>query len=427
LGFAPEFAGTTKPSRPSAETVMGKPGLGGLHDYQQEALRELRFCLRSNQGNADKALLELPTGAGKTRVAVESLVMAFLNNDFAAVGPVLWIAQSEELCEQAITTWSEVWREFSDQRSLSINRFFGTHRPRAPELELSVVVATDAMLYEHIEDDSYDWIYAPVAVIVDEAHRAADNKTYRRIFQRLGVDLGNRERPLIGLSATPYRGRNAEATALLAKRFGNNLVQTLGPDPIRELQDREVLARIDHQVLPGTHVTIDESEIGFNTLSKDTLDRVGGDQERTKGIVNHILALPEDWKVLVFMPSVLSAQVLATILKSNGVEAASVSGRSSRGERSKVIAEFKRGALQVLVNCDLLAQGFDAPEIRALYVARPTLSESQYVQMVGRGLRGPKNRGSDRCLVVNLEDTIENVDVDLAYRGFTQYWGVEGQ
>ncbi|RJT97367.1 DEAD/DEAH box helicase [Arthrobacter frigidicola] len=426
LGFTPDFAGTSKPSRPTAETVMGRPGLGALHDYQQEALRELRFCLRSNPGNADKALLELPTGAGKTRVAVESLVMAFLNNDFAAVGPVLWIAQSEELCEQAITTWSEVWREFSDERSLSINRFFGTHRPQAPELELSVVVATDAMLYEHIDDDSYDWIYAPVAVIVDEAHRAADNKTYRRIFQRLGVDLGNRERPLIGLSATPYRGRNAEATALLARRFGNNLVQTLGPDPIKELQDREVLARIDHQVLPGTRLTIDESEKDFNNLSPDTLDKVGGDQERTKGIVKHILALPEDWQVLVFMPSVLSAQVLATILKSEGVQAASVSGRSSRGERSKVISDFKRGSLQVLVNCDLLTQGFDAPQIRALYVARPTLSESQYVQMVGRGLRGPKNRGSERCLVVNLEDTIENVDVDLAYRGFTQYWGVEG-
>ncbi|WP_416405044.1 sacsin N-terminal ATP-binding-like domain-containing protein [Arthrobacter sp. LFS091] len=426
LGFTPEFAGTSKPIRPPAEIVMGKPGLGALHDYQQEALRALRFCLRSNPGNADKALLELPTGAGKTRVAVESLVMAFLSNDFAASGPVLWIAQSEELCEQAITTWSEVWREFSDERSLSINRFFGTHRPQAPELDLSVVVATDAMLYEHIDDDSYDWIYAPVAVIVDEAHRAADNKTYRRIFQRLGVDLGNRERPLIGLSATPYRGRNPEATSLLAKRFGNNLVQTLGPDPIKELQDREVLARIDHQVLPGTHLTIDQSEIGFNNLSQDTLDRVGGDQERTKGIVNHILALPEEWKVLVFMPSVLSAQVLATILKGEGLKAASVSGRSSRGERSKLISDFKRGSLQVLVNCDLLTQGFDAPQIRALYVARPTMSESQYVQMVGRGLRGPKNRGSERCLVVNLEDTIENVDVDLAYRGFTQYWGVAG-
>lgn len=425
LGFTPDFAGTSKPSRPAAQTIMGKPGLGALHDYQQDALRELRFCLRSNPGNADKALLELPTGAGKTRVAVESLVKSFLNNDFRAVGPVLWIAQSEELCEQAITTWSEVWREFSDERSLSINRFFSTHRPQVPELELSVVVATDAMLYEHVGDDSYDWIYAPVAVIVDEAHRAADNKMYRRIFHRLGVDLGNRERPLIGLSATPYRGRNSEVTSLLAKRFGNNLVQTLGPDPIMELQNRGVLARIDHHVLPGTRLAVGASEIELNNLSQDTLNRVGEDQERTTGIVNHIMSLPEDWKVLVFMPSVLSAQVLATILKSKGVHAASVSGRSSRGERAKVISDFKRGSLQVLVNCELLTQGFDAPEIRALYVARPTLSESQYVQMVGRGLRGPKNGGSERCLVVNLEDTIENVDVDLAYRGFTQQWGVE--
>ncbi|MGK7221236.1 sacsin N-terminal ATP-binding-like domain-containing protein [Kocuria flava] len=425
LGFTPDFAGSPKPSRPAAETVMGKPGLGPLHDYQQEALRELRFRLRSNPGNADKALLELPTGAGKTRVAVESLVKAFLDNDFQQIGPVLWIAQSEELCEQAITTWSEVWREFSDERSLSINRFFGTHRPQAPELELSVVVATDAMLYEHLADESYDWIYAPVAVVVDEAHRAANNKLYKMIFERLGVDLGNQERPLIGLSATPYRGRNSEATSLLAKRFGNNLVQTLGTNPIEELQNRGVLARIDHKVLPGIQLSVQQYEIKLNNLSQGTLNRVGEDQERTKGIVNDIMSLPEEWKVLVFMPSVLSAQVLATVLKSKGVNAASVSGRSSRGERTSVISKFKHGDVQVLVNCELLTQGFDAPQIRALYVARPTLSESQYVQMVGRGLRGPRNGGSDRCLVVNLEDTIENVDIDLAYRGFTRYWKVE--
>lgn len=425
LGFPPEFAGTARPSHVATETVMGKPGLGELHDYQREALKELRFLLRSNPGNADKALLELPTGAGKTRVAVESLVKAFLNNDFQTDGPVLWIAQSEELCEQAITTWSEVWRQFSDERSLSINRFFGSHKPFAPEIDLSVVVATDAMLYEHLADDSYDWVYSPVAVVVDEAHRAADNKTYRQIFQRLGVDLEHKERPLIGLSATPYRGRSEDDTRMLARRFGNNLVQTLGDNPIAELQYRGVLARIDHKVLPGSRLSVEKSEIDFNKLSQGTLTRVGQDQRRTMGIVNDILSLPEDWKVLVFMPSVLSAQVLATILKKEGVSAASVSGQSSRGQRASVISDFKKGDLQVLVNCDLLTQGFDAPQVRALYVARPTLSDGNYVQMVGRGLRGPKNGGSERCLVVNLEDTIDNVDIDLAYQGFTKYWRVE--
>lgn len=425
LGFAAEFAGMSRPTRGATETIMGKPGLGDLHDYQREALRELRFLLRSNPGNADKGLLELPTGAGKTRVAVESLVKAFLDRDFQTEGPVLWIAQSEELCEQAITTWSEVWRQFSDERSLSINRFFGYHKPFAPEIDLSVVVATDAMLLEHLDDDTYDWVFSPVAVVVDEAHRAADNKTYRQIFQRLGVDLGHKERPLIGLSATPYRGRSVEDTQMLARRFGNNLVRTLGDNPIGELQDREVLARIDHQVLPGSRLSVEKSEIDFNRLSQGTLNKVGQDQRRTMGIVHHIMSLPEDWKVLVFMPSVLSAQVLATVLKKEGVEAASVSGQSSRGQRASVISEFKKGDLRVLVNCDLLTQGFDAPQVRALYVARPTLNDGYYVQMVGRGLRGPKNGGSERCLVVNLEDTIDNVDIDLAYRGFTEYWRVE--
>ena len=422
LGFDVMFAGERGTSKPTSEVVLGKPGLGPLHDYQNDAVKDIRFILRSRRGHADKGLVELPTGAGKTRVAVEAVVRSFLGGDFDRPGHILWVAQSRELCEQAITSWSEVWREFSDNRSMAICRFYGQYKPDEPEQDVAVVVATDAMLREHLNDETFAWIFDPLAVIIDEAHRAATSTTYTQLLRRLGVNTQAHERPLIGLSATPFSGRNEEASKKLAERFGKSLIQTLGEDPIGELQERRILAQIDHEVLEGSSMTLADTEVERRLISQATLNRVGNDEQRMQRIVKHILSQPSDWKVLVFMPSVLSAQVLAAVLRSEKVAADSVNGQTSQRRREHVIDRFKHADIQVLVNCDLLTQGFDAPSVRALYIARPTLSDSAYIQMVGRGLRGPKNKGSDRCLVVDLQDTVENGSIDLAYRGFESYW-----
>ena len=46
---------------------------------------------------------------------------------------------------------------------------------------------------------------------------------------------------------------------------------------------------------------------------------------------------------------------------------------------------------------------------RVIIVARPVYSPSLYFQMIGRGLRGVKNGGNDRCLILNVRDNIENI------------------
>ena len=53
-------------------------------------------------------MVTLPTGAGKTRVAVEAVVS--WRPPRRLTGPIVWIAQSEELCEQAVQAWAYVWR-----------------------------------------------------------------------------------------------------------------------------------------------------------------------------------------------------------------------------------------------------------------------------------------------------------------------------
>ncbi|MBN1210829.1 MAG: hypothetical protein JXB05_38630 [Myxococcaceae bacterium] len=73
-------------------------------------------------------------------------------------------------------------------------------------------------------------------------------------------------------------------------------------------------------------------------------------------------------------------------------------------ENLKQIERFRGGDLRFLCNVGVLTTGFDAPKADVVCVTRPTTSAIRYEQMVGRGLRGPKNGGTDWCTVLDVQD-----------------------
>lgn len=434
MGFGSEFAGQRAQRQDAEFVVPGATTLPALHDYQARISSELRSTLLEvgSGGRRSKAMVELPTGAGKTRVATQTILQLFIDGELS--GPVLWVAQSQELCEQAVQTFSEVWRGLcTEQRidlPLTIGRLWESNDVQEPDTALSVVVATDAKLEVILGSAEYEWLSSAAAVIVDEGHVAGVSTRYTRIFSWLGVDGRSFERPLIGLSATPFKGTSAKATDQLAARFGRKKLTAFDANPYQELVALGVLARVKHDVLQGAQVRLSDEEareaIRTNRVSGQVLDRVAADHARMGILVDSVMNLAPDRgrSVLVFTPNVLSAQVLAATLRYRGVEAASVSGLTGRQERRDVIKRFKDGEIQVLANCDLLTQGFDAPGVTALYIARPTFSPNAYIQMAGRGLRGPKNGGKEECLIVDMADNFGSADINnlLGFREYEELW-----
>ena len=61
----------------------------------------------------------------------------------------------------------------------------------------------------------------------------------------------------------------------------------------------------------------------------------------------------------------------------------------------------------MLCNYDILTTGFDAPKVDAIINTRLTGSYVLYTQMIGRGLRGPKNGGTKKCIVVDFNPKIK--------------------
>ena len=425
-GFGSDYAG--RRNRPQADefVVPGAVKLNELHGFQEKISSQLQNVLTEDdeEGRALKAMVELPTGAGKTRVATETVLRLFIEGKLR--GPVLWIAQSQVLCEQAVQTWSTVWRGLGDERPLTVGRLWENKTVHEPDTEFSVVVATDAKLDVVIGKTEYGWLSNASAVFIDEAHRAGDSQRYTRILEWLGVAGRGYARPLVGLSATPFKGTSESGTVALARRFGSRKLDALGSEPYKTLADLGVLARVRHRVLEGVDVPLTEKETAeardLRRVNSQVLERIGRDQARLATLVNDIMSLDPDWPVLVFTPSVLSAQVLTATLRYRGIEAASVSGLTGRQERRDVIDRFKAGKISVLANCELLVQGFDAPGVRALYIARPTFSPSAYIQMAGRGLRGPANGGKEECLIVDMADNFGDINEILGYREYEKLW-----
>ncbi|MDP3219176.1 MAG: helicase-related protein, partial [Deltaproteobacteria bacterium] len=125
--------------------------------------------------------------------------------------------------------------------------------------------------------------------------------------------------------------------------------------------------------------------------------------------------------VLVFACSVDHAHMMAEVLARRGHRAAALDGSTPRAVRWRTIQRFRDGGLRVLVNCDLLATGFDAPNVDAVVLARPVESQILYAQMVGRGLRGRKNGGTDVCHVIDYQDRFEALpDLDKLRESFRE-------
>jgi superfamily II DNA or RNA helicase len=431
LGFAPEWAGYPSDSaRDATVQVDGPSRPGDLHPYQRIVVDRIRAMISG--AGPSRGFVSLPTGAGKTRVAVQAVIESAVE-DGGRSGTVVWVAQSDELCEQAVQTWAGLWRALGPAEPLVISRFWSGNDVVEEPDRLQVVVATPEKLASVMHRGDLDWLRAADLVIVDEAHTSIAAE-YTRVLEWLGRRSRTRaeRRLLIGLSATPYRNLNTEETERLAARYDRNRLDdgAFGEaTPHEALQSMGVLARVDHSLITGIDIAMSADELErldkFKILPGQVERRIGDNVERNLRIVEHVAELPDSWTALLFATSVENAKALAALLTYRGIPARSVSASTPPSQRRAYVERFRAGEIRVLTNYNVLAQGFDAPAVRAVYVTRPTYSRNLYQQMIGRGLRGPLNGGSEEVMVVNVADNVEQYGGRLAFYDFEYLWTPE--
>ena len=449
LGFSKEWAGEREERDRKPDSfleVEGPYSLPDLHDYQRTIADNVRTLLRGESGAERRGMISMPTGSGKTRVAVQAIVEAMREDGFRS--GVLWVADRGELCEQAVEAWRQVWSsEGTQEKRLRIYRMWANQPPPSPTNELHVVVATIQKLHAKLPNQSgeYEFLADLKLVVFDEAHRSI-SRTSTSVMEEIGLTRFQRtEEPfLLGLTATPYRGHDEGETRRLVNRYGRKRLDmgAFGNDDtrnvIRELQSMGVLAQADHETIEGETISFDPDELArileaferesslpwlLQSVEKRIEKRIAQSVERTKRIVGaYEKHIEPDWPTLIFATSVEHAQTVAALLNRKGIQSRAVSGQTEPALRRRVVEEFRRGEIQALVNYGVFREGFDAPRTRAIVVARPVYSPNLYFQMIGRGLRGPKNGGNERCLILNVEDNIENFNRVLAFSELDWLW-----
>ena len=376
----------------------------GLFEHQRNAISSVLEILEKSP---HRVVLHMPTGAGKTRTAM-NIVSQYLRVHEPAV--VLWLANSEELCEQAATEFINSWR-VTGNRNINVQRYWGVHK----ELNLNdgVIVAGFQKIYSKFLESPTKFASFGEKVsmiIVDEAHQVIA-PTYRAVVD--AIQSRNPATSLVGLTATPGRTwDDIDSDQQLSHFFARKKV-TLKVDgfdnPVEYLINEGYLARPKFEEIKFDSFTQSEVNDIYSDfeISDKLLKKLANDQLRTLKIVQKIETLAKRHKrILVFATTVEHSDTLAILLGKSGLAARSLSSKTPANERKAIIDWYKDDSdtVKILCNYGILTTGFDAPKTSAAVIARPTKSLVLFSQMVGRATRGIKAKGNKESEIVTVVD-----------------------
>ncbi|WP_210085555.1 DEAD/DEAH box helicase [Mycobacterium sp. OAE908] len=364
-------------------------------------------------GDPPRVMLHMPTGSGKTRTAM-SVVCDLLNEREPRL--IVWLAHSEELCEQAVEEFKNAWTSLGN-RAVSVQRWWGPHTLNQPIVRDGIIVAGLSKAYASAQRSLAD-IGAMAGhvglVVMDEAHQAVA-PTYSLILDVL--TQSGRPTPLLGLTATPGRTWNdIDEDQRLADFFHGHKVslEIEGYDnPVQFLIDEGYLADTEFVRLEYTaEGELSPSEMQQLTEALDIPQSIvrglAADEQRNMLILSRTEAMCRTHnRIIVFAATKDHALVLATVLRARGCWAYAVTGGTPTKDRAGIIAAFKTASDEprVIVNYGVLTTGFDAPQTSAAVIARPTKSLVLFSQMVGRATRGVRAGGNKRAEVATVVDT----------------------
>ena len=363
-----------------------------LRDYQQDCVGQLEA--EHNQENPRHLVLKLPTGAGKTRTSL-TFIRNMMDRSPTPLN-VIWQVHSKLLCDQAATSFEDVWdtvRPINNLRDVWVNRAYNSMLeidaiPEEISAHQFIVVTPDAIQTTPSIDIPIDLI------VVDEAHHGIEEQ---QTLRALLPDV-----PVLGLTATPELTADRHRFNSMYQKIVEPTGKTMGKfrGTVKDwLIQTEVLSKFSEE---NKSIAQAASEsIGFNNVN---LDRPWKDQG---GVCNIISDLADSMmrdhdvkKLLIFCDAVEQCDVIASLLRSRGRRAMSVSGNNPR--KDEIIESFRSKQFEILISVNLLREGYE-PTVDGILMARRNIfhpdNEPLRTQIIGRGLRGPESGGTPHCLV----------------------------
>jgi superfamily II DNA or RNA helicase len=355
-----------------------------LRTYQQDAIDAVKTAWQA--GSRD-TLLVAATGAGKTQMFLR-LLMDELDS---CGGRGLIVAHRQELIDQPLQRIGQMDPDWLMAGVLDRPRV-GILMAEHNDTDRQLTIATVQTLASPKRRAALVAAGPITHLVIDECHHATA-PTYVTLWEELRA--ANASLRHLGVTATPMRadgdGLSRVYAHVAAKITIADLVKT------GYLVQPRWLA-----ISTGISIAGVASRQG-DFVARDLAGRFDTPEGR-RIIVQAYQEYAADRRAIAFTASVAGAHDLAADLNAAGIRAVAVDGTTPKDVRARLTAAFRRGEYQVLTNCQVATEGFDAPGTSCILMCRPTRSDSLYVQCMGRGLRpalGMAQEGED-CLILDF-------------------------
>lgn len=347
--------------------------------FQLTAISALVKDFRHDQQG--RFLLVLPTGGGKTLTAIRTL-NTLLEQGLVSNGEkILWVVHTHALKKNAKKSLEN--EKHYNGVKFSLNR----------QLKDLVEVKMKADAMKSLSSGArYKFI------VIDEAHHAAAT-TYSEFFE---YPIG-----ILGLTATP---RRMDSRGLPFKKISYSIT-------FRELVRRKVV--LLPKFLPEVQTPF---QIDVSSLDDDNQLEKFNSQERNKLVSGQIFKEAKDHgfkKVIVFAGTNAHVKRLCEVIKAQNESLGSPfehvgyiygGDNNDKGMKNDDYLDWHHSQKSsILVNCKILNEGYDDPNIDAVVMATPTNSILYYLQCIGRVVRTPEDHENAEAYVVEIVDKLPNV------------------
>ena len=388
-----------------------------LRKPQRLAHRKLKEAFTS--GTDTHKIIVLPTGTGKTGVIGIS-PYEISNGRVLIITPSLVIREgiSDDFDTRTqFNFWTRRNVIINDEHLPRVYRYAGFNtagdKKRVTEYltNANIVIANIHKVYNSnskkalvniLDKDFFDMI------IIDEAHHSAADSWQKTLEHFNAIKI-------VKMTATPFRSDDKALE-------GEIIYEYPMADAINNGYVKNVVAE-DYTTEKLTFL-VDGEEVDKNTaldiMDKNWVSRtVAYSPECSKTIVDMSLKVLNEKRqqgnahhqIIAVACSIDHAKDIMGLYEEAGYTAAYVT--SDRPEESeKAIIEYKKGQIDVLVNVNMLGEGFDHPHISIAAIFRPFRSLPPYAQFIGRALRKIQD-GNPVDDIDNIAHVIYHKELDL--------------
>ena len=334
---------------------------GKLRQHQIDAKKNI---LRA-WDTYDSVMLQMPTGTGKTYLFTSIIkdCIAYYKSQKKEIN-ILVVAHRIELLDQIANSL--------EQYGIPCGFIQGT---REQHLWQKVQVGSILSLISdknemNVRRCKFDFI------IVDEAHHTLAD-SYKHLFEMFP------EAKKLGVTATPWRMNHESFTSVYQKLITTPQVKWFIKNKL--LADFDYVSVKQDSEIQKLVNSIDISIAG--DFANDALSAAFDNQRIRARLFDSFHKFAKDRKGIVYAINKQHARNIAELYSSKGYISVNIDCDTPKEDRERLIAEFRAGKIQVLVNVELFTEGFDCPDVNFVQLARPTRSLAMYLQQVGRGLR----------------------------------------